>query len=516
MRRRPGIAPLAAILFGVAFLIWTWATLSTELLRPLDDTSLSPAIDVDSELGQIASAVAVLFWPGVLYSALGGIAVWAYQRRLRSLTNAIALAIVSGWVAEWLLKLVFARPRPRSAPPIITSDTFGYPSGHMIAITTAAIIVIATTTTTRQSRPTIMVWRILGALVIVGIGVNRWLLHAHYITDIVAGILVGGLTASLSLTVAGVHMLPEPPVRRPPSGARKRCAVIVNPTKVADWGSFRRHVEFACIERGWEPPLWLETTEGDPGRAMARSAIRRKVDLVLVAGGDGTIRIVCSELASTGIAMGLLPAGTGNLLARNLSIPLDESEALDVAFDGSGRAIDLVRVTVDDAPTSDTFAVMAGMGFDAEIMAATNSDLKKIVGPAAYLLGALQAVNLPPFEATVTIDDAEPMVRLAGIVLVGNVGALQGNVQLMPDAQSDDGLFDVLIASPKNALDWVKVTTSAVTPGPDVEELDRAQGRRALITTATPVAYQLDGDMAGQCSRMEVELLPKVLRVMVP
>ena len=100
---------------------------------------------------------------------------------------------------------------------------------------------------------------------------------------------------------------------------------------------------------------------------MARQAVAEKVDLVIGAGGDGTIRIVADGLAGTGIVMGLVSAGTGNLLARNLDLPLDEAAALEVAFTGHTRSIDLVQVTVDDGEP-EHFAVMAGIGVDAVIM----------------------------------------------------------------------------------------------------------------------------------------------------
>src|SRR4029453_8530394 len=115
-----------------------------------------------------------------------------------------------------------------------------------------------------------------------------------------------------------------------PAAPLRRAAVIFNPTRVTDWITFRRHVEYELKTRGWDRALWLETTTDDPGQAMTAQAVRENVDLVLGAGGDGTIRIICSGLANTGIPFGLIPAGTGNLLARNIGIPLDEVAALGV------------------------------------------------------------------------------------------------------------------------------------------------------------------------------------------
>jgi diacylglycerol kinase (ATP) len=112
--------------------------------------------------------------------------------------------------------------------------------------------------------------------------------------------------------------------------------------------TFRRQIEGECEQRGWEPPLWLESDAEDAGAAASRRARRAEVDLALVAGGDGTVRTACAELAGSGIRVGILPAGTGNLLARNLGVPLDMAEALDVAFDGRPRPIDLIEVRADD------------------------------------------------------------------------------------------------------------------------------------------------------------------------
>jgi diacylglycerol kinase family enzyme len=163
------------------------------------------------------------------------------------------------------------------------------------------------------------------------------------------------------------------------AGPRRRCAVIYNPTKVSE--KFRALMEDNLQRNGWRDTLWLETSVEDPGRAMTRQAVAEQVDLVIGAGGDGTIRYVADGLACSGIPLGLVPAGTGNLLARNLDLPLEEVDAIKVALSGQVRQIDLVKITVDDrAP--EHFAVMAGIGVDAMIMDETDEDLKDKVGSA--------------------------------------------------------------------------------------------------------------------------------------
>jgi diacylglycerol kinase family enzyme len=198
--------------------------------------------------------------------------------------------------------------------------------------------------------------------------------------------------------------------------SQRRCAVIYNPTKVSD--KFHDLVEEGLQRNGWSNTLWLETSADDPGRAMTRQAVAEQVDLVIGAGGDGTIRYVADGLAHTGIPMGLIPAGTGNLLARNLDLPLEEVEAVEVALGGQVRLIDLVRITVDDrAP--EHFAVMAGIGIDAMIMDETNEDLKDKVGSAAYFVAAAKALGRLPIRLKVQLGNNRPVRRHAMLCVIG-------------------------------------------------------------------------------------------------
>ncbi|MCW3159147.1 diacylglycerol kinase family protein [Micropruina sonneratiae] len=500
----------------MGFGVWT-ALLYGGALTGLDAV-VAPLPHWQNPVVQVAAALAIVFHPFVLYAGLLGVAVWAYRRRLRNLTVGVVLAVGLGWGGYELVKFLVQRPRPTDTlSDLITSSGWSYPSGHMVATITAALVVVSVTTTTRQPRGVIEFLRYLGVALVLLVALDRWLLHAHFLSDIVGGFMLGGFTASLALTITRVHMQPARPTKAAAAASDKpkRCAIVVNPTKIPDWAAFRRHVEFACSESGWTP-MFLETSVDDPGRSMTRSAVEAGVDLVMVAGGDGTVRVVCSELSGTGVPVGLLPSGTGNLLARNLGVPLDESEALDVVLHGRVDSIDLVELTIDDADHPEHIAVMAGMGLDARIMSGTDDGLKKIIGPAAYVVAAGDAANLPSFDVTVSLDGAEPMERHAGLVMVGNVGSLQGNLQLLPDARFDDGKLDLFVASPASVADWLRITTSVLLPGKEASEIDRGQGSEVLIETSEPVEYQLDGDAAGECRKLHARIVPKTLNVMVP
>ena len=529
MVRRP--APRSAVWIAIVLLLavvgWTVLTLSVPAVARLDAQLLAPPLDEDSALGQIAAAFALLTWPGLVYAALAGLALWAWQRRLRQLCVALLLVIPLGWGGSTVFKRLVARDRPDRALDLLTAHGYAYPSGHLTAVVAASIAVGAAFAVTRQPARKQLTWQVGASGLVLVVALDRWVTGAHWVSDLVGGTLFGALVATTALIVSGVHVpLPQElvteivrersPAPIPDNHVARRAAVIYNPAKVTDWVTFRRHVEWELRSRGWERALFLETTPEDAGHAMTAQAVSEDVDLVLGAGGDGTIRVICAGLAHTGIPFGLIPAGTGNLLARNLGIPLDESAALDVAFGGADKPVDLVALTVDQT-TSHHFAVMAGIGIDAVIMDGTNADLKRAVGSAAYFVSAAQHANHPALEATIQVDDGEPLYRRAHVIVVGNVGYLQANIPLIPDAKPDDGLLDVLVASPRSVRDWVRVTTRVLTRRRrGDQQLDRLTGRRVTITVDHKEPYQMDGDTAGECSTMVAEVRPGALLMRVP
>jgi diacylglycerol kinase (ATP) len=528
VRRPPSRSSvLIAVSLLVAFVLWTWLTFTSPAFAAFDRRTEPPSLDPASRTAEIAGAFALLTWPGLEYAALAGIAFWAARHRLRQLALALILVIALSWGGVDLAKLTFQRPRPEQALDLLTATGYAYPSGHTAGAVALSIAVGATFAVTRQTVRARIFWQVGSSLLVLAVAFDRWLTGGHYVTDIVGGALLGALAATVALLVAGVkvpvpHELVGEIVRsrvsaeEPPTAPLKRAAVIFNPARVTDWITFRRHVEYELKSRGWDRALWLETTPDDAGRAMTEQAVRENVDLVLGAGGDGTIRVICSGLAHTGIPFGLIPAGTGNLLARNIGIPLDELAALDVAFDGADKALDLVRLKVDDHPP-DHFAVMAGIGIDAVIMEGADPKMKKAVGPAAYFVSAAQNANHPALHATITVDDQPSIRRRAHVIVVGNVGFLLANIQLIPGARADDGLLDVLVASPRSLRDWVRLTTRVLTrrPKPD-NQLDRLTGRRVTITVDERDQFQLDGDTVGDCNRLTAEVVPGALLLRVP
>jgi diacylglycerol kinase (ATP) len=298
------------------------------------------------------------------------------------------------------------------------------------------------------------------------------------------------------------------------SQSRRRCAVIYNPTKVSD--KFRTLIEDSLKQDGWEDTLWLETSAEDPGRAMTKQAVAAEVDLVIGAGGDGTIRYVADGLAHTGIPLGLVPAGTGNLLARNLDLPLEEVDAIEAALDGQLRPVDLVKITVDDRP-AEYFAVMAGIGIDAMMMDETDEDLKENVGSGAYFVAAGKALGRLPVRITVRLDNNRPVRRHAMLCVIGNVGTLRGNITLIPGASPDDGLLDLYIASPRRFRHWLKLALRLITRRTKKDDqVDQHTGKTVRIIIDGKDNYQLDGDVVGEATTLTAEIQPGALAIRVP
>lgn len=292
----------------------------------------------------------------------------------------------------------------------------------------------------------------------------------------------------------------------------RRAAVVFNPLKVPDLDALQGRVEAFMAGHGWEPPLWLETSKDDPGIGMCRQAVDEGCDVVFVAGGDGTVMAAATAMASTGVPMAILPAGTGNLLARNLDLPLnDEEESLRIGLEGRNRPIDVAGVA------DRKFVVMAGLGFDAAIMQDAPEGLKKAVGWPAYVVSAGKHLRGRGIRVTVTVDDGTPLHRRVRTVVVGNVGKLQGNIPLLPDAVPDDGVLDVVLIAIRNPLDWLLVT-GRVMRRADVPDrrLERFTGKHVVVEASHTQPRQLDGDVIEPGKVLDIRVEPGALLVRVP
>lgn len=309
--------------------------------------------------------------------------------------------------------------------------------------------------------------------------------------------------------------------RRP----RRRVAVIFNPVAAGERADERERVERrkrelvqALTAAGAEEVLVAETTEHDPGREAVQRALALRVDVVVAAGGDGTVMSCVSALAGSPVPLAVLPSGTGNLLANNLDLPGDPEGAAEVAMHGRTRRLD-VGALDGDGVDGDRFVVMSGMGFDAAMLRDANPAAKERVGAFAYVLSGLRQIGRRPAEYHIVLDGLPAFSRLAQGMLVGNLGRLQGGLEVLPGAEPDDGVLDVGVLQTRSLAGWLRLAFRVLLrrgrrgAGPPLE-LFRAT--RVEIDCSRPQPIERDGDPAPPRRHFAVQILPGALTLCVP
>jgi len=315
-----------------------------------------------------------------------------------------------------------------------------------------------------------------------------------------------------------------------------KAALVYNPIKV-DADALRAIVERAATEAGWSEPLFYETTVDDLGDDVTRQALQEGVDVVLVAGGDGTVRAVSEAMSGSEVPLAIVPSGTGNLLARNLKLPLDQPEAMvRAAFDGDRVPIDIgwTRIGRPDGTTAEhAFVVMGGIGLDAAMIANTNSQLKKTVGWVAYVDGAARALpRAKPFRVMYELPGHRLHTARVQSILFANCGSLPAGLELIPEASVADGALDVVIFQPKGPFGWLFVwrrvawdnsvlrrfragrKVLALRTKDNAVRYSRGSGIEIATTQAQPI--QLDGDEFGEAVSLNTHVEPGGLLVAVP
>jgi len=305
-----------------------------------------------------------------------------------------------------------------------------------------------------------------------------------------------------------------------------KIVVVVNPTKV-DIDDVRETLAEAAAAAGVPEPTLVETTEDDPGFGQTRSALADGATLVCALGGDGTVRAVAQELVGTDVPLGLLPGGTGNLLARNVGGGVDAMEtAARTAFAGRDQRIDVGWLVLDPTPGQldgipeaagnvHCFTVMAGVGFDAQMMADAPEGVKDRVGWAAYVASGGRHLTDPPFSVDLVVDGEPTGATKARTVVVGNCGELTGGMVLLPDALFDDGRLDVATVSPDSLTQWIGVAARVLANRDDGPALERSAGVDVTLAVDPPQLCEVDGDVLSEASTIRFVLQPNALVVRV-
>lgn len=287
--------------------------------------------------------------------------------------------------------------------------------------------------------------------------------------------------------------------------------VAVVAHKKKDLGGGLDELRARLVAEGVDDPDWYEVPKSKKAAKKARKALEAGADLVLVWGGDGTVRRCAAELSGTGVAVGVLPAGTANLLASNLGVPIDLEGALDVALHGERRALDMG--VVNGRP----FAVMAGTGFDARMIAEADRGLKDRLGRLAYVWTGLKAMRGRRVGTEVDVDGRRWFTGRSSCVLLSNVRAVTGGVVVFDEARPDDGRLEVGVVLAGGVREWLRVFARLLRHQVHESPLVRTTTGAVIdVRLSEPVPWELDGNDRTATDRLEATVEGLSLVVCVP
>jgi YegS/Rv2252/BmrU family lipid kinase len=291
---------------------------------------------------------------------------------------------------------------------------------------------------------------------------------------------------------------------------RERVAILFNPASGAQKAEIRRaRLEQLARAAGLTGELGI--TDHERGATpLAEKAVADGMERLLVCGGDGSLAEAAGVLAGTPVALAALPGGTGNLIALNLGLPTDRGAALRLALTGAARPVDVGRAN------GQAFLLMAGMGLDAHMIRDANRALKDRLGVLAYFVAALRNLRRRPVRYAITIDGRH-IVRRGNSVLVANMGKITGGLKLVPGADPEDGLLEVVILR-ADGLGKLALLLARTWVGRHAGDplLEIYRGREILIETTSPQPVQFDGNLLPPTTRLHACVEPQALPIVRP
>jgi diacylglycerol kinase (ATP) len=284
-------------------------------------------------------------------------------------------------------------------------------------------------------------------------------------------------------------------------------AVIANTTKLEPGD--RKKLNALIEDAPFAKVEWFMIQKGSAAKQAAAKAVDNGADIVLVCGGDGSVRAAAEALVGTDTALAVMPAGTANQFANAMSIPEDMTEVVALLATRQTRTIDTGRCN------GMTFLVMAGIGFDAALIDA--ADDKERLGMVAYLrAGAKEVRGRKPFPVKVEIDDEKVFDGDASCVLVANIGTLKG-FEAFPDAVPTDGTLDAAVVTASGVREWAGLMVSAVRHRQHLSgRADLHAGKTITVRTPKKHRFELDGGVKGEEKKLEFEIVPSSLIVCAP
>lgn len=290
--------------------------------------------------------------------------------------------------------------------------------------------------------------------------------------------------------------------------SQKKFLFVLNPIS---GGSDKSDMQIVVEEYAQAEGVTLvkyETTGENDESAILKLYKEHNPERILVAGGDGTIKMVAEAVEHTDAIIGVLPAGSANGLSVDLNLPKDFTEVLKIAFSGNVMEMDLV--CINDKKSLH----LSDIGVNAELI--KNYENSNIRGKLGYALQAFNTLTdmAPPFHVKVEANGAVTESE-ARMVVIANTQRYGTGVTINPYGVMDDGKFEIVILKNMDLLVIGKILSGNM-PVDSSDDIEIISTDKAVITTNMPVDFQIDGEYYGQEERLEVRILHKDMKVAVP
>ncbi len=260
-------------------------------------------------------------------------------------------------------------------------------------------------------------------------------------------------------------------------------------------------------EEGVSDPLWYEVPKSRKAPKKVKKALEKGADLLFIWGGDGMVQRCLDALGSEMPAIAIIPAGTANLLAKNLGIPKDIAAAVRIGLHGARTGV----------VNGERFAVMAGVGIDALMIRDADSGLRDRLGRMAYIVTGAKRLRDHQTRMEVTVEEAAWFKGKASCVLFGNVGKVLGGMTVFPEARPDDGTLEIGVVTAKGLVEWGRALGRTMLGDPDGSPFVRtASGRSFQIRLDHKIPYEVDGGDRPPTKRLRISIEAASVSICVP
>lgn len=285
--------------------------------------------------------------------------------------------------------------------------------------------------------------------------------------------------------------------------------IIVNPVSGKGNPALRRKQITSFAKENHWVGRYRETTKEKSAEVLAREEIKKGVTHLVICGGDGSIMEVLAAVMHKKVTLGIVPLGTGNLFARNLGIPLDTREAVNIAFEGNPQKLDIGNAN------GQYFSIIAGIGLDAEIMHGADREMKDRLGLFAYLVSAVKNFQNRAHVYQVTLDDKKPFRVRAKTIMASNMGKVMGGVEVVPSADPQNGSLQLGIVKSNSVLAWLNLIWHGIFATVDTSPNYMMYSAKhiEIHSVRQKIMYQCDGNDFPPTNSLIIDIFPKSVTI---